>query len=728
MLTAAVHWLLAAHAPTPSPDVATSAAVPVFIHSPLTSAVDAVNAVPVGQDLALASWLVLVTVAGVTTAWTTRLGVSPWLATALGIGVTLLPHTWSTHAPGRDAGVLLLLMMIALASWASTAAGRRAARHGGTVAAVLALLLIAHQPATVWLLVPVALVSTHGSWRSRGLWTLASIAVAVAATLLYADVAMHGAPCLSGSGGRDTRLWELLRPGAMAGTDPTSRLAHLRSAVASEFHVFGLAAAAWAAWLQGSAHPVLRRTTVAVLSSLVIAAAAGTASLHLLVATATVAWVPWFALACQRLASLAPSRQSMMTQLAVAWLAVGLPLARHAVFVPDPLAAGGPGLWAAGYTLMGDAVMAAATSADARLAHRAGRALVAPDARAIAECLSRTQTVMAIGTAIDMLRHDGITVDDAPLTVPLAALSHDLRPGAVVALGLTSEATRWLRSADVTRVAVLGANAEATRRRHAQAVVSALPAPQTAAPTPAAPPVTAHSARLAAVGARRLWHPISADVEPDAVRVLAGAPVPQPIVLGTTAAVVVFDRTERPVIRASATARPGLPMPLYSTLPTLRLGRVREVTSNRAVPRGVLLLPAELPPPVDADTAATRVVHVGAGWHDAEPAGRLAFRWSAGREATAVFTLDGPAPLVITLTASPAQTATHANALHLRMNGVPVAHDIDGSRSIEIPAAVTRAGHNTLTFATDSVVPAGTIPGEPRTLAAVVRDLRVVQR
>lgn len=726
MVAAAVHWLLAAHAPAAPPDVVAPAAVPVLVNSPVTTAVDALNAVAVIRDIALASWLVLAALAGVTTTWARRLGVAPWLAAALGVGITFLPGAWSAQAPGRDALVLLALAVLACAI--STPGTSTIDRYRGVALAALALLLVGHQPMAVWLLLPVAFACPRPHWHARALWAVVALVVAAVVTLLYVRVSMHGAACAADGSGLATWLRDAARPGAFSGLGAAGRLVQTGSSIASEIHVFGLAAAVWAVWLVGDEHPVLRRMTFASLIAVAVAAALGTVTPRTLVAAATVAWLPWFALACHRLAALGHSGSRLVTQLLVAWLAVGLPLARHAVFVPDPLANGAPGLWAAAYAGMDGTMVAAATDADARLARRAGRSLLPAEPGAVGRCLSGAQPVAAVGAAIDTLRDNGTTVDDVPMTVPLSTLTRDLRPGAVVALALTAEGTRWMRPDDLRRVAELGADADAMRRRGAQAVVTAIPASHARDGRPAASPGVASASRLDAVGNRRLWHPVSVEVEPGTVRIMAGAPAPQPIVLGDTAALAVFDRTERPVIRASATAMPGLPMPLYSTLSTLRLGRVIAVTPQRAVPRAVPLLPAELPPPIDADTAATVPVHVGSGWHDAEPAGRMAFRWSARREATAVFRLARPARLLITLDASPAQTATRPNALRVRVNDLIAARDVDGMTTIDVPASATREGYNTLSFEADAMVPAGTLPGEPRTLAAVVRHVRVVRR
>jgi hypothetical protein len=725
-LTAALHWRLAAHAPTAPPDVVAPATVPAFIQGPIVWAVDAVNTVGVGRDVALASWLIVAAVAGATTAWTRRLGVPAWLATALGVGITFLPHTWSTQAPGRDA--IVLLAMLAFAAWLSTPRAERPHGAGGLLVAAGGLLLVAHYPPTLWWLAPVALASGHVPTRVGARWLLIAIGTAVGASLAYAWGLTHGSPCLVDSAAGSTTLWTLLRPAVTAHVGLTDRLAAAGAATVTELHVFGVAAAAWAVWLAGHAHPAARRVTLAGTASLVVGTALGTMPPRLVVLAATVAWLPWFAIACHRLLSLAPSRRSMLTRVAVCWLVLGLPIARHAVFVPDPLATAAPAVWTAAYAQLDDVAIAAAVEGDARLARQAGRILVPAHAQGVSACLARGTTVMAVGPAVETLRYDGVVVDDVPVTAPLAALADDLRPDAVVALAVTTAGARWLPPADVPKVAAIGASEEALRRRSAQAVVTQLPAAPSTDVVAHAPSTTAATSRVDDVDERRLWHPLSVDVQPGAVAITAGATSPQPIVLGETAAIAVFDRTERPVIRASAAPLPRLPMPLYSALPALRLGRVVEVASDRAAPRARPFLPAELPPPVDAETAATVPVHVGAGWHDAEPAGRLAFRWSAGQEATAVFRLTAPTRLVVTVHASPARTKTHDNALHLRINGVPLARDLDGARTIDVPASATHAGLNTLTFETDGVVPAGTIPGEPRTLAAVVHHLRVVRR
>lgn len=726
-MTAAVHWLLAVHAPASPPDVIAPAAVLVFINSPVTTVVDALNAVPAVRDVALASWLVLAALAGVTTIWVQRLGVTPWLAVALGVGITFLPGAWSTQAPGRDAVVLLGLVALAGALSTPGPGAGAGGWHRGVGLATLALLLVGHQPMVVWLLLPVAFAGPRTQWRARAWWAVAALLVAVCVTLIYTRVSMDAAACAAGEGGLATWLWDVARPGASPGAGAAGRLVRLGSSMAVEVHVFGLAAAMWALWLVGDAHPALRRVTVASLIGLAAGAALGTVTAHLLVAAATVTWLPWFALACHRLAAFGRTGSRLVTQLMIVWVAVGLPLARHAVFVPDPVARGAPALWSAAYAGI-DGMVVAGTEADARLGRRAGRLLVPAEVGAVGRCLAPARTVTAVGAAVDTLRDTGITVDEMPMTVPLAALPHDLRPGAVVALALTADGTRWLRPNDITRVAQLGADADAMRRRGAQAVVSVIPASPARDGTPAPLQAVASTRRLEAAGDRVLWHPVSVEVEPGAVRIMSGAPVPQPIVLGDTAALVVFDRTERPVIRASATATPGLPMPLYSTLPTLRLGRVIAVTPQRGVPRPVPLLPAELPPPIDADAATTVPVHAGSGWHDAEAAGRMAFRWSARRDATAVFRLARPARLLITVDASPAQTTARPNALHVRVNDVIAARDVDGMTTIDVPASATRQGHNTLSFESAAVVPAGTLAGEPRSLGAVVRHVRVVRR
>ncbi len=62
------------------------------------------------------------------------------------------------------------------------------------------------------------------------------------------------------------------------------------------------------------------------------------------------------------------------------------------------------------------------------------------------------------------------------------------------------------------------------------------------------------------------------------------------------------------------------------------------------------------------------------------------------------------------------------------MNGVPVGTAVHGAATLDVPESVTRAGSNTLTLRTDVVIPAGVVSGEPRTLAAVVRHLRVERR
>jgi hypothetical protein len=82
----------------------------------------------------------------------------------------------------------------------------------------------------------------------------------------------------------------------------------------------------------------------------------------------------------------------------------------------------------------------------------------------------------------------------------------------------------------------------------------------------------------------------------------------------------------------------------------------------------------------------------------------------------------------LTVDAAPAQVADRPNVLQLLVNGMPVGEPLQGATTVAVPVTATRAGANTLTFATRTVVPAGVVPGEPRTLGAVVRHIRVEQR
>lgn len=684
------------------------------------------SSLPLGQDIAVGAWLILILCAAVATSWLVRLSLPPTIAIGCGVGLTFLRTPWSSHAVGRDALLLCGALLVAHAVARPQAPlSRRTAR----AVAVLTLVLVAHQPSLAWLLAPLCLAMPSLSGHERRWWAGLTVTCALGAALVHAVLVRNAEVCIAG-GGLTPWVSAAMLPGRVQGGTTWASTTQALTALTSNVHVFGLVAAVWAVWLVGDRFRDLRRLTPVGVLACLTAAAVGAVTTETFVWMALALWLPWYGLAGQALWDQAQGRWRLTGRLSVIGLVVLLPIGRHAVFVAEAVAADAPHVYTHADAWLGNAVRLAGDVQGARRVRAAHRAVVPMEASRITDCLARGRQIVATGPALETLRAEGAELEVLPVAVPLTALLADVRPGAVVAFGATSEALRWLRPADSTGLSALGLQANALRARRAQALVVSIPA--TAGEATSARHADAASTEVATVmDGRTLWHPIAVTTSPDGVVVETRSPGATPLVHGRAGGLAVFNRAEIAVVRGTAAAEPGLPITVHSLLPSMTWARVVEWRVPSAVrpTHGTVatapLLPAHL---VDDATHRTVPVQLGDGWHDAEPAGPSFFRWSARVDATATFRLEHPSDLHVSIDAAPAQTDALPNSLRLVVNGIPVGEVLQGHAAFDVPASSTRAGVNTLTLLTDTVVPAGVVPGEPRVLGAVVRRLRLERR
>ncbi len=690
--------------------------------SPVARAIDAFSeALPLGPDVAAGALLVLVLAAAVVASWARALDVPPILAAAIGLGATLLRLPWSSQAPGRDACLLLGALIVVRA--VASPPGRTTI----WLARLTALSLVVHLPSAAVVMVP-ALLLLPSSRRGRWLWATGVVTAASLAAVGLVRTVVAADACLSPDAG-SAWLAAAVRPGLAAEAGALATLRQALVTLAAEVHLFGLAAAAWAMWHAGDGHPALRRLTGVWVFVVLLAATAGLLPLHAFVMSMLAAWMPWFALACRELWRYAEGRWAMVGRLAVVGLALVLPIGRSAVYVPSPLVAATPHVQRYVHAAADDSLLATLDVAAARQAHAAGRTLVPAAAAWASACTAAGRLVIAQGAASHALRAEGLLVVDHPVAVPLQEIGRDLRPGAVVALGVTADGMRWLRPVDHPGLLALGINGERVRRRESLAVAGQAPLlPRGGDGTRSVH--ASHVVLESTDDGLDLWHALDVTTAADEVVIRTGRDVVS--VHAATAAFALFDREEAPVLRGTATQAPGLPTTVVSPLPELTWARVVAApaggrahgTSNAMPP----LLLAARGLTVDDAWPRTVALHVGEGWHGREAAGSASFRWSRSSHATATFWLERPSALDVVLDAAPAATADVPNVLHLTMNGQRIGSLVNGITRLEVPATATRAGLNTLAFVTSTVVTPGAVAGEPRALAALVRHVRIVRR
>lgn len=726
VLTALAHWALAPRRPAPAADPIAPAAVPVLSESAIGHLIDAAaQSWNVVQGLPAISVLILAVLAAVTTRWLMELGVGRLLAVSAGVGATFLATPWSSETPGADVLALVLALLLTRALASRRTGGISHARV--LLVGVALVVLIVHAPMYVWLTAPLLLLGPNLRLRHRTAWATVTLALAGATAFAYLRQTLSADACLADAG---AAAWSpyLLHPGATPGSGPLTRVAAAGAAVTAELHAFGLAMAAWAIGMQGDDHPRLRRTTLAGLLVLTVALALGMVTTRTAVIVLVAWWLPWFGLASQALADHARGRWAVVAHGIVTLLVVALPIGRNASPSPDTVVAGTPRMRAAVVASAQGDLVTTDDSITARLARLAGRPIVPADAEWVRPCLAAGRRVTAVGGGVDVLYRQGVILAAAAHAVSAATVFEDVWPGSVVAFGATADGLRLARPSDAHLFTALGLPTDPLRRHRARALVVQVPSTRPA-DTGTTMVTSDRIERVSSVGSVSLWYPVSVNVEPDLVSIAAGPHGGTALVRSRTAGVTVFDRTETPVVRGTARALPGLPMTLVTVFPALQVARVVGLGESAAEGSPAEpLLEAESRRVLDDDTPYDSPVTVGTGWHDAEKAGSSVFRWSADRRATAHFYLAQATGLTVSLDAAPAQTPSLPNTLRLLLNDQPLARSVAGGASIDVPAAATRAGRNTLTFDTDAVVPPGTVAGEPRALAAVVRHLRIVRR
>lgn len=698
----ALHVVVASHRPAVPPDGLAPTARLGRANSPLATVVD-VLAPPPGVlpvDVHPAPLLLLACAAALAAVWLRRLALPPALAVIVGVSVTLLPHAWTRHGAGVDP--VLLIAALAAAGSVEPGASRRT-HAAATAVAVL------HAPASLWLALPPIAARRQAQRRHVRAVALATIGTAaVLGSVMAAWPVVHAA-CGGGTwAGALRAAWLPALDGHGASL---ARLGTLLSALRTEWHPFLLLTAIVGAWTHGTGQATLRRASILTFAAAGVAAAVGAADPGVVVPWLDAFLLPWYALGCLVLWHAATGATAVVGRTALACALIGLPLLLHADRWAGALANDVPALRAAAFTYASRQPVVVDSVQAARLGRQHGAWLVAGTPAAVTTCAADGHAPLVLG--------EGLPGEPLAYHVPLGDLARDLTPRADVALALGADAGPWLRPRDAGAVEAFGLPADVVQRREAVAAVGTRPFASVAR---ARPPDAAHQ-----VADAPRWLRVEARADADGGVVAQGTPG-RPLAVGRLGAVVVFDETETAVLAGLPLPDPGLPLQVHTRMPALRLARVSAgaVAAGPVGPRD-LLLPRRRARAVDALSAHEVDVHEGDGWHAAEPAGDASFRWSAATPADAVFYLAGPQRLRLHVDAAPATLEGAPNALSLSLNGEVIAEGLDGPREIEVDARVTRAGVNVLTFHTLRVLPPGTVAGDPRPLAGLVRDVRVTR-
>ena len=126
---------------------------------------------------------------------------------------------------------------------------------------------------------------------------------------------------------------------------------------------------------------------------------------------------------------------------------------------------------------------------------------------------------------------------------------------------------------------------------------------------------------------------------------------------------------------------------------------------------------------VDDDTARQVTLRVEAGWHEAEHLHGAVHQWTSQPRATAVFELPAPRALVLEMDATAATVGSAPQPLTVRINDQVIDTDWRGARRVDVPAALLRAGTNTLTLEVPQTVHP---PQDARALGVLVRASRLI--
>ncbi|MFP5379573.1 MAG: hypothetical protein ACLGHP_07460, partial [Vicinamibacteria bacterium] len=507
------------------------------------------------------------------------------------------------------------------------------------------------------------------------------------------------------------------------------RLVAVMTRTHTEGHLFGLVVATLGAWRLTSRLPRLGRGTVTALTTAAVAAPLGLVDADTLTGWALAWWLAWFALGVRVLWQYAATHRSLVGRALLLVSLVAVPWLRHAERMPGPLVHEAPALRLAAAGGGSDALAVADDMRTARLVRHVGLPLLPGTTDVVSACLQADAPVRLVGTPE---RHaarfatrarpgdtHGLALQPATSTVDADALAASLRDGAVVAYALAAGAGRWLPPGAVTGV-TFGLPDGAARVRHALVGIGTMPL---AADEVRQARSGTQQEQVATIDGRPLRWPLGAKAE-DGLALLTRAA--QPVASSDVAAVVVFDRAERPVVSAIGEAAPRLPLTVQTTDPALQaLLPFRVDGASLARWRGDDLLPRTRPRAPEARTLHVVPVRAGDGWHEAELMGDGSFRWSAERGATALFLLPRQTAVTLHVDAQPARTPAHGNALTLRLNGDVIAEALDGAASLAVEAGRTRPGLNVLTFEVRATLPPGSQPGDARALGAQVRDLLV---
>lgn len=729
LFAAALHVVLAGHRPALAPEDLAPAARLARAASPLASAIDSLTTPPgiAPIDVHVLPLGILAVAAAVAAVWLRRLGLPAALAVVIGASVTLLPHTWTRHGAGVDP---LLVLAALVAVMYATRGGAGAAMTAGTAAAVG----IVHAPSMLWLAVPTLVVVCRDSPpRTRMAITTMTLLATGIGTAFAMWPLLH-ATCGVPAGGWMEALQAVWAPTMSEDTWSAAGLGTLVRAVRAEWHPFVLLVAAFGAWTHGRAWASFGRLSLATLAVGVVAAAAGAVDVAVVVPWLDAALLPWFGLGCwevTRIRGREDKRTRGVEEIVVRGgllvVVIALPVLQHSDRWAGALSNDLPLVRAAALARVAQAPVVVDSTQTARIARRHGAALVPGTATSVAACVAAGHQPFALGDpqfeTTDRVhrttagRPTAVVAEPVPFTIALADLAHDVRRGADEAVALHPDASHWLRPRDAGGLEAFGLPADVAQRGETVAAVGTMPLTEVVR---ARPP---QAARHAAEDER--WQPFEAEARLDEVVVTQGAP-PRRLATGELGVLVILDAAERPALVGLGVAEPGLPLRVHGEAPALQLSRLAIWTPPDAWDAGApLLLPRRRPRPVDRWSALVVDVRAGSGWHDAEPAGDGSFRWSAVAHADATFVLARPQRLRLRVDATSAAGTDTANALTLSLNGELVTSPLEGARDVEIAPDMTRAGLNVLTFATQAVRPPGTVAGDPRALAAVVRDLRV---
>jgi len=568
VLSALALWLLDTRQPSPWPESASAWWGQVEAASPGAFLVDWLNArMALTPDLPLGSVAVLIALAVAGTAAALASGAPATLACASGLGLVAMRSLASTSTTGRDAVAPLLVAFVVLA----TARVRQTAWPAATVA----LVGVAVEPSIALAVVPAVMCASGRHAGRRGLALALALVVALVAIVtqaLTARAAWARAACL------DAGSWwhvaqDVLVPGASADASMTLALRQTFSIVAGDVHLFGLVVASIglvAVTSAAAGRRRLRRATLVTATTIMVGVGTGLLPPAFAAMLLLPWWMPWSALGFARLVegAGADTWRRGAALVSAAALAALLPIARHVVYVPGPLADGTPQAWAAlSARLQGDAIVSDDPTLVRQLAARGVQTLPA-DASAMTACLASGRRVRAIGSAVQRAEMSGFAVVDRPLQVPLAAVLGDVRPGQLVALALAPAMLAWTAAADRTALQRIGLSRESLQARDA---VAALAVTDGAARVRAGRSGATLSLRTGeTIGRYQLRYPVTLGAEPDRSHVTEA---PRELASGASGALVIYDRGQAPLLRAVVDAASGLPLPVL----TLGAGRHADV-------------------------------------------------------------------------------------------------------------------------------------------------------